>query len=334
MKNHFHLLFSMICLLFSVTVFAQTTVTGTITDAANGEPLIGVNITLEGTSTGTVSGLDGSYQINATSANPTITASYVGYVAQSQTANGNTLDFALRENTAEFKTVIVTANKVEEDLQKIPLAATVVSGIDLENQSATGTLEALATTPNVITDTYGASLVSISIRGLSTNFDGLGLEQSVGMYINDVYQPRGYGFNSTLMDVERVEVLRGPQGTLFGKNTIGGVVHIITEDPKFTNSGAVELSLGNASYFQTRAKANFKLSDKAAFRISGALSRRDGIITEATNPAVQDLNKTDFIGFRGGLLLKPNANVDVLRIPPVRQRAGGTRKGKGDGSNA
>jgi len=83
------------------------------------------------------------------------------------------------------------------------------------------------------------------------------------------------------------------------------VVHIITEDPKFANSGAIEVGLGNASYFQTRAKGNFKLSDKAAFRISGSLSKRDGIITEATDPAVQDINKTDFIGFRAGLLLKP-----------------------------
>ena len=297
---------------FSTGLMAQNTISGIVTDASNGEPLIGASVVIDGTTTGTTTGLDGRYSISGAEAKASVTASYVGYISQTLSAGGADLNFSLRENSEQLKQVVVTANKVEEDLQKVPLAATVVTGVELTNQSATGTLEALATTPNVITDTYGASLISISIRGLSTNFDGLGLEQAVGMYINDVYQPRGYGFNSTLMDVERVEILRGPQGTLFGKNTIGGVVHVITEDPKFANSGSVELSVGNNAYFQTRVKGNFKLSDKIAFRLSSAWTQRDGIITEPTVDAVKDVNETDFFGVRAGLLIKASDKVDIL----------------------
>jgi len=305
---------ALLIICFSTSILtAQTTISGVVQDAVSGEPLIGVNLIIDGTSQGTVTDVDGMYSITSNDNNPTINASYIGYVTQSQAYSGTgNLDFLMVEDAAQLKTVIVTANKVEEDLQTIPLAATVVSGIELENRSAGGTLEALSTTPNVITDTYGASLISVSIRGLSTNFDGLGLEQAVGMYINDVYQPRGYGFNSTLMDIERIEVLRGPQGTLFGKNTIGGVVHVITEEPKFANSGSLELSLGNSSYLRTRGKANIKLGEKAAFRISGAMSKRDGVITKPTNAAVDDVNQTDFVGFRAGLLVKPSDKVDVL----------------------
>jgi len=309
--NIFLTIIFLICLLSGLS--SQSSISGVVQDASTGDPLIGVNLIIDGSSDGTTTDANGRYSITTSNSSATITASYIGYLGQSQTYSGSgDLDFFMSEDAAQLKTVIVTANKVEENLQAIPLAATVISGLELENRSAGGTLEALSTTPNVITDSYGASLISVSIRGLSTNFDGLGLEQAVGMYINDVYQPRGYGFNSTLMDIERIEVLRGPQGTLFGKNTIGGVVHVITEEPKMANSGSLELSAGNASYFRTRAKANLKLGDNAAFRISGALSKRNGVITKPTNTAVDDINNTDFIGLRAGLLLDVSDKVDVL----------------------
>ena len=100
MKNHSRFLSFLFCMVLSIATFAQTTISGTVTDASNGDPLIGVNIAIDGTTEGTVTDLDGQYEISTSNANPSLTVSYVGYVTQSQSASSGTLDFALKENTA------------------------------------------------------------------------------------------------------------------------------------------------------------------------------------------------------------------------------------------
>ena len=291
---------------------AQTTVSGIVTDASNGEPLIGVNVLIQGTSSGTVTDFDGAYSLTTDQSNPVLAFSYTGYEDQeiAITSTGNvTQNVAMGESSIQLKDVVVTANRVEENLQKIPVAATVMTGIDLQNRSAQTSLEGLTSTPGLIYDAPLPSAVTLSIRGIATNQENVGVEQGVGMYINDVYQSRPFGFNATLMDVERIEVLRGPQGTLFGKNTVGGVVHLITENPKMSNSGAIEVSAGNLKYFQLRGKANVMLvPDKLAFRLSGALSRREaGFVDHAVSE-----NKMNFLGLKGSLLFRASEKVSAI----------------------
>ncbi|MVM38649.1 TonB-dependent receptor plug domain-containing protein [Spirosoma sp. HMF3257] len=144
--------------------------------------------------------------------------------------------------------------------------------------------------------------------GLSTVFDNVGFESTVALYIDDAYFSRSFAFNSTLMDIERIEVLRGPQGTLFGKNTVGGVIHIVSEKPEFANNGQIELNYGNYNFFQARAKINRELiKNKLAVRLTGTYTRRDGYITDKV-PAIEVVNKTNFYGFRGSALYTPNPN--------------------------
>ncbi len=308
----YYLIASMIC--FPIFLCAQVTVSGIITDASNGEPLIGVNILVQGTSTGTITDFDGTYSLSV-EPNAVIEITYTGYEDQQFTITGTgnvTQNVAMSESSIQLKDVVVTANRVEENLQKIPVAATVLTGVDLQNRSATNSLEALTTAPGLIYDAYSPSQVNMSIRGISTdNVANPGTEQGVGLYINDIFQSRPFGFNATLMDVERIEVLRGPQGTLFGKNTVGGVVHVITENPKMSNSGAVELSAGNLNYFQLRAKGNVVLApDKLALRLTGALSRREAGFVDLNNENAE--NKMNFAGLKGSLLFKASEKVDAI----------------------
>ncbi len=304
-----------ILLCLPILLIGQTTVSGVVTDATNGEPLIGVNVLVQGTATGTATDVDGRYSINTDQSNPILVFSYTGYEDLQLTISeqgSSTQNVSLKESSISLKDVVVSANRVEENLQKIPVAATVLTGIDLQNRSATNSLEALTTAPGLIYDAYSPSQVNMSIRGISTdNVANPGTEQGVGLYINDVFQSRPFGFNATLMDVERIEVLRGPQGTLFGKNTVGGVVHVITEKPKMSNSGAVELSAGNLNYFQVRAKGNVVLApDKLALRVTGALSQRKAGFVDLNNEDGE--NKMNFAGLKGSLLFKASEKIDAI----------------------
>ncbi|MFK7936117.1 MAG: TonB-dependent receptor [Saprospiraceae bacterium] len=220
-------------------------------------------------------------------------------------------EYELKPEAVELEDVIVTANRVEENLQDVPTAVTSINAKELENRSIVNTVEALESVPNLITDAYLPSQPTFSLRGLASNFDNNGIENSVGLYINDVFYSRSFSFNSTLMDIDRIEVLRGPQGTLFGKNTVGGVLHIITEKPKMGNFGALELSTGNYNLLQARGKANVMLvKDKLALRVAGALRKRDGWMLEE-NPELQDVNGTLFYGGRASLLFQPKDDFKI-----------------------
>lgn len=220
-------------------------------------------------------------------------------------------EYELEPEAVELDDVIVTANRVEENLQDVPTAVTAIEAKELENRSIVNTVEALESVPNLITDAYLPNQPTFSLRGLASNFDNNGIENSVGLYINDVFYSRSFSFNSTLMDIDRIEVLRGPQGTLFGKNTVGGVLHIITEKPKMGNFGAVELTTGNYNLLQARGKANVMLvKDKLALRVAGAFRKRNGWMLEE-NPALQDANGTLFYGGRASLLYRPKDNFKI-----------------------
>ena len=307
------ILFTICITLMGTFAFAQT-VSGVVTDSENGDPVAGASVLEVGTTNGVITGFDGDFTIEMENSSNQIEISYLGYLSYTLTAEEikEGVRISLSPDALVLQQVIVTANRVEENLQEVSVAATVIGKKDLAEQSVQASVEALASVPNVITDSYGPSLTNISIRGLSTNFDGVGLEQAVGMYINDVYQSRAYGFNSLLMDVERIEVLRGPQGTLFGKNTVGGVVNIVSAQPGMYNGGAVEVSGGNFGYFQARGMANFQLAeDKVALRLSGTYNTRQGSFVEHVDPAAEDVNETKFFGMRGALLIKPSDNVDI-----------------------
>src|SRR5579862_9386954 len=143
---------------------------------------------------------------------------------------------AAEEPVTELQEVVVTAEKRSESLQQVPVSVTAFTAHDIQSRSATS-LESIAqSTPNVsfqseASNDGGAASSVIYIRGIGTNLVGIGAEPGVGLYVNGVYQGRLQGLDVDMLDINRVEVLRGPQGTLYGKNTVGGAVNVIPSLP-------------------------------------------------------------------------------------------------------
>ncbi len=312
------LIISICCLNY---LSAQTIIFGKITDATNEEPLIGAFVSIKGSQLTTVSSTDGSFQIIAPSVNKgtkmVLSVSHLGYHDNLEVLelmpvdDGESIErnVVLSPDPLTLKDVTVTANKVEEELQDVPIAATVITAENMQKRTVADVEEAFESVPNLVIEGYVPSQTSVSLRGLASDFTNVGVENSVGLYIDDVYYSRSANFNSSIMDIERVEVLRGPQGTNFGKNSIGGVLHIIPEKPKMANFGAIELNAGNFNYLRVRAKGNTMLvKDKLALRVSGAYRKRDGWML-MENPEIAEENGILFYGGRASLLFKPNDNI-------------------------
>lgn len=320
------LIFFLTCILLSMSFSnsnAQTLLKGKVTDIETKEPLIGAVLILEDTKISTITNAVGEYSL-IVPANPKLQyqlleVKYVGYAGTDDFIPVTTedslvtvvKDFQLKFNSVVLEDAIVTANKVEQELQSVPIAASVVDAGILVRRTVSTSEEALESVPNLVMTSHLPHQPTISIRGLATNFANGGVENEVGLYIDDVYQSRAFAFNSVLMDISRLEVLRGPQGTLFGKNAIGGVIHVISEQPEMSNSSAVELSAGNFAFVQVRAKTNLVLSkDKLALRLVGAYKKRDGWLREE-NSLINKQNGVDFFGGRASLLYTPS---DKLKI--------------------
>lgn len=303
---------------------AQTIVRGKVVDNETGLPLIAVQVFADGTPAFAETDDEGNYQLQIPykkdQVYQLVRFQYLGYAEHSDfirvTPDGNLFeveqDISLVSQAIKIEDVIVSANKVEEELQDVPIAISVVEAWEIEQKTASSVAEAFFAIPNLLTESYVPGSFSFSLRGLNSDFSNPGIENAVGLYIDEVYFSRAYHFNSSLMDIERVEVLRGPQGTLFGKNTIGGVLHVQTESPKMGNSGALELSGGNYSLFQLRGKGNLMLlKDKLALRFTGAYRQRDGWLLIENNQRAKEANKTQFLGGRVSLLYQPS---DKLKI--------------------
>ncbi|WP_188767751.1 TonB-dependent receptor [Emticicia aquatilis] len=306
-----------LALLCPIVMFGQNiTFSGKVTRAESGEVLIGASVSVKGTTRGTITDISGKYKLNAKGEDVVLIAKYIGFKDREIAVKVNgrdkiNVDFAMVSNDTQLQDIIVTANKTEEYLQKVNVAATVISSKDIEQRTSYSTLDALKDAPLVLTDSWIASQTSFSIRGLANNFDNVGFESTVGLYIDDVYFSRGFAFNSALFDIDRIEVLRGPQGTLFGKNTIGGVVNVISEKPEWANNGQGEIVYGNYNYLQLRGKWNYELiKNKLSMRLTGALTRRNGYIKDP-NPAINASNGNNYNGLRGTIFYNPNDKTDI-----------------------
>jgi len=207
--------------------------------------------------------------------------------------------------------VVVTARRVEEDVQDVPIPVAVLSEEFLSDTGALNAGKLSALVPSVQFYSSNPRNSQINIRGLGAPY-GLtndGIEQGVGLYVDGVYYARPAAAVMDFIDVERVEVLRGPQGTLYGKNTTAGAVNVTTRLPEFVASTDVELSYGNYGYFQAKGTTTGPLSDTLAYRLSFSATQRDGVIYNTANQ--DDLNDINNIGARLQLLWTP---IDTLSV--------------------
>ncbi|HFB55164.1 MAG TPA: TonB-dependent receptor, partial [Hellea balneolensis] len=211
--------------------------------------------------------------------------------------------------------IIVTAQKRAQDVQDVPIAMTAISGVELENNGVPDVSELGMIAPSLrITTSTSESFGSVlRIRGVGTSGSNAGLEGSVGVFVDGIYRSRtGIAMND-LINVERIEVLRGAQGTLFGKNTSAGAIHILTKKPEFKFGGSVDASYGNYNAKKIRGTITGPLiEDKLAVRLSGTFNKRDGFITDV--PTGRKFNDRDRFVLRGQALLTPNDNMDFRLI--------------------
>jgi iron complex outermembrane receptor protein len=211
----------------------------------------------------------------------------------------------------ELQSITVTAQKRPQPLQQVPLAVTVVGSQEIENRGIAGFAELLSLIPNVTIDLSSSAQPNISIRGISSSTNNIGIESGVGVVVDDVFLGRPSAFSTQLIDVERVEVLRGSQGTLFGKNTIGGLINIVTSLPSRTFGGAADVTAGNYGLRQARGFVTGALGDGLAGKVSFTAKQRDGWVHNRT-PGAADLMSEDFHGLRAQLRGTPTPTVNWL----------------------
>ena len=216
------------------------------------------------------------------------------------------------ESQAQLSTVTVNARRREETAQSVPTPISVLGSETLETQRIYRVQDLQQLVPSTNVSYVHARQSSISIRGLGNNPASDGLEGSVGIYLDNVYLGRPGMAVFDLLDVEQLEVLRGPQGTLFGKNTTAGVLNITTRKPTFHHEGSVQSSLGEDGYWQTQGSFSGPISETLAGRISAYRSEDDGYVKNVYNG--DDLNGGKRQGFRTQLLFQPNDSFNLRWI--------------------
>jgi iron complex outermembrane receptor protein len=212
---------------------------------------------------------------------------------------------------AGIEEIIVTAQRREENLQDVPIS---VSAFTAEQMAARGTSDISRLEGQVPGFTFGRSGSDArpAIRGVRTENVGVNGDTTIGFFIDGVYQSRASQATTGFVDIERVEVQRGPQGTLYGRNTFGGNIVISSAKPSLEGYfGGMDLTVGENGRFRTDAFVNAALSDSVAIRIAGSYEKSDGYVKNV-NPLGNNLFDDDNRYVRGSLLLQPNDAFSAL----------------------
>ena len=222
-------------------------------------------------------------------------------------------------------TVTVSAQKREQNLQDVPIAVTAIGSQLLRDSGVRDIKDLTLLTPGlVVTSTSSEVSTTARIRGIGTVGDNIGLESSVGVVIDGVYRPRnGVGFGD-LGELERIEVLKGPQGTLFGKNTSAGVINVVTKRPTFEADGGAELTGANFGGYDAAASINGPLvGDKLAGRLFASYRKRDGFYDVSTGEGYRQTTEDsdrNVVTARGQLLFTPSDGASALIIADYSAR--------------
>ena len=217
----------------------------------------------------------------------------------------------------EMDVITVTAQKREQTLQETPVSVAVVTDAQIEQSQIRDAADLQTLVPSLRVAEFASSTnTEFALRGIGTSSFNPGLEPSVGVFIDGVYRPRSGSAINDLLSVERVEVIRGPQSTLFGRNTPAGVVSIITQEPEYEYGYTGEVTVGNYGQRLLRGTVTGPLSDTVAFRLDGTWHVNDGYIDAVDG---RDINNRDRTNFRGQLLFNPNDNMELRIIADYGQ---------------
>ncbi|MBL8646517.1 MAG: TonB-dependent receptor [Sphingosinicella sp.] len=228
-------------------------------------------------------------------------------------------------DTGGLETITVTARRRAESLQDTPIAISAVTSEGLAQRGIETVTQIGDFTPNVkfnssVPVSASNATAAIFIRGIGQNDYQLSADPGVGLYLDGVYISRGVGNVLDVMNVERIEVLRGPQGTLFGRNTIGGAVSVVTQKPTDTLGGNFEVSTGSHNRVQLKGILNLPLAEGIYSSVAGFYHKRDGYVKGVVDGA-PDLGDTDNLAGRFALRLEPSSNLTIdLAVDGSRTR--------------
>ena len=217
------------------------------------------------------------------------------------------------EDDFDDNAIIVTASKRETTLQETPIAVSVTSAAQIEEAQVRDLLDLQTLVPSLrVGQLQTSANTNFIIRGFGNGANNAGIEPSVGIFIDGVYRSRSAAAISDLPNLQRVEVLRGPQSTLFGKNASAGIISIVTRKPQFQFGGSAELSYGNFNAIIAKANVTGPISESVAFSLSGNFNKRDGYVQDLGYNG--DSNERNRWGARGQLLFEPSNDLSFRFI--------------------
>ncbi|MFM7402573.1 MAG: TonB-dependent receptor [Erythrobacter sp.] len=210
--------------------------------------------------------------------------------------------------------IIVTASKREQTLQETPISVSVTTGETIERAQIRDVLDLQSVVPSLrVSQLQTSSATTFIIRGFGNGDNNFGIEPSVGVFIDGVFRSRSASALSDLNFIQRIEVLNGPQSTLFGKNASAGVISVVTKEPQYEFGGQVEAVYGNFNQVFLRGEVTGPITENIAWSVDGTYQQRDGFgrIVILNNA---EINDRDRWSLRGNLLIEPTADVKIRLI--------------------
>jgi iron complex outermembrane recepter protein len=292
---------------------AQTEITGRVIELG-GQPAEGATVGVDGTTILVTADEKGAFSFTVKKPFPIkILVSYVGY-KEKEVLISAPLTEALEIGLTDLRNsneVVVSSRRRKEASQAVPIAVSILGGAQIEDAGAFNVNRLKELVPTVQLYSSNPRNTTLNIRGLGSTF-GLtndGIDPGVGFYVDGVYYARPAATTLDFVDIDQVEVLRGPQGTLFGKNTTSGAFNITTRPASFRTGATAELSYGNFGFIQAKTSVTGGITDKLAGRISFSGTHRNGLIEHVgTNKNVNTLNN---LGARAQLLYKASEKIEI-----------------------
>lgn len=209
--------------------------------------------------------------------------------------------------------IVVTATKREQTLQETPISVSVTSGETIEQAQIRDVLDLQTVAPSLrVSQLQNSSSSTFIIRGFGNGDNNFGIEPSVGVFIDGVFRSRSASSLNDLANVQRIEVLNGPQSTLFGKNASAGVISVVTREPQFEFGGSLEAGYGNRDDIRIKGDITGPITETIAFSIDGSYNKRDGY-SRIVN-LDEELSNRDRWTARGQLLFEPTADLRIRAI--------------------
>ncbi|MFD2588715.1 TonB-dependent receptor [Croceitalea marina] len=277
----------LILLIVPSAMFAQQTeVSGNVT--ASEGPLLGVSVVEKGSTNGTTTDYKGNYAISVRNG-ATLVFSYLGYKTQEVAVTGNTIDVTMEEDASQldevvvkgFENVVGQARRRAESVQSIPESVVTFTAKDIETKGISNVQTFADQIPNVnFTTSQNVGNNFITVRGISQIRNG---DAPIAFVIDGVTLPDANLLNQELFDVALIEVVKGPQGALYGKNAIAGAINIVTNEPTNTFRNKFQVGYGNGNLLQAQLSSTGPLvKDKLFYRISGSYKKGDGLLNNET----------------------------------------------------